>query len=85
VPAGTSGTLFVRLINNDNASNQDDSTAVRLFFENNSPVANPDSYSTLEDTPLTIPGPGVLGNDSDPESDSLRAVLVTQTTNVTLY
>ena len=81
VPAGTSGTLFVRLINNDNASNQDNSTAVRLYFENNSPVANPDSYSTLEDTPLTIPGPGVLGNDSDLDSDSLRAVLVTQPTN----
>jgi len=81
VPAGTSGTLFVRLINNDNASNQDNSTAVRLYFENNSPVANPDSYSTLEDTPLTIPGPGVLGNDSDPESDSLMAVLVRQPTN----
>ena len=81
VPAGTSGTLFVRLVNNDNASGQDNSTAVRLYFDNNSPAANQDSYSTLEDTPLTVPGPGVLGNDSDPESDSLRAVLVTQPSN----
>src|SRR5207244_13219096 len=29
------------------------------------PVANADSYSTNEDTLLTVAAPGVLGNDSD--------------------
>ena len=30
-----------------------------------------------EDTALTVPAPGVLGNDSDPDSEPLTAVLVT--------
>src|SRR5207244_3177414 len=32
---------------------------------NDAPVANPDSYSTAEDTTLTITAPGVLANDTD--------------------
>lgn len=32
---------------------------------NDLPIANPDSYSTNEDTPLNVPAPGVLSNDSD--------------------
>ena len=40
------------------------------------PVANPDSYSTNEHTTLTVAAPGVLGNDSDPENDTLTASLV---------
>ena len=42
--------------------------------ENQPPVANPDSYSTNEDTTLTIAAPGVLGNDNDPDSDPITAV-----------
>ncbi len=38
------------------------------------PVANPDSYSTNEDTTLSITAPGVLGNDNDPNGDPLTAV-----------
>jgi VCBS repeat-containing protein len=43
---------------------------------NDPPVAADDSYATNEDTPLTIAAPGVLGNDSDADSDPLIAVLV---------
>jgi len=42
---------------------------------NDPPVANDDSASTDEDTPLTVPAPGVLGNDTDVDGDSLHAVL----------
>jgi VCBS repeat-containing protein len=42
---------------------------------NQAPVAGADSYSTPEDTPLTVAAPGVLGNDSDPDHDTLTAVL----------
>ena len=42
---------------------------------NDPPVANDDSYSTLVNTPLNVPAPGVLGNDSDPDGDPLTAVL----------
>ena len=46
-----------------------DSTSL---FEN-PPVAQDDSYSTDEDTPLTVPAPGVLSNDSDLDGDPLMA------------
>ena len=44
---------------------------------NDPPVANDDSYSTDEDTTLNVAAPGVLGNDSDPEGDTLTAIKVT--------
>jgi CSLREA domain-containing protein len=46
------------------------------------PTANPDSYSTNEDTPLSIAAPGVLQNDTDPDAgDTLTAVLVSGPAN----
>ncbi len=41
---------------------------------NQPPVANDDSYTTPQDTSLDIPAPGVLGNDTDPDGDTLTAV-----------
>ena len=43
---------------------------------NRAPAAAADAYSTAEDTPLTVAAPGVLGNDTDPDGDSLSAVVV---------
>jgi len=43
---------------------------------NDAPVAANDSYSTNEDTALNVATPGVLGNDSDVDSPSITAVLV---------
>jgi|GEM_PF-5165592 len=45
---------------------------------NQPPVANPDSYHTNEDNSLTIPAPGMLGNDNDPENDPLTVVKQTE-------
>jgi VCBS repeat-containing protein len=44
-----------------------------LLPPNTPPVAANDSYSTNEDTALSVPAPGVLGNDSDPDGDTLTA------------
>ena len=44
---------------------------------NDAPVATGDSYSTTEDTPLTVSAPGVLANDTDIDSSTLTAPLVT--------
>jgi VCBS repeat-containing protein len=44
---------------------------------NDPPAATDDAYSTAEDTPLTIAAPGVLGNDTDPDSSTLTAAVVT--------
>jgi VCBS repeat-containing protein len=43
---------------------------------NDAPVASFDSGETAEDTPLTVAAPGVLGNDSDVDLDTLSAALV---------
>jgi hypothetical protein len=48
------------------------------------PVAANDSYSTGENTALTVSAPGVLGNDSDPDGDTLSTVLVSAPSNGTL-
>ena len=43
---------------------------------NDPPVAVDDIYSVNEDETLTIPAPGVLGNDTDVEGDSLTVALL---------
>src|SRR5207237_9646251 len=43
---------------------------------NTPPVAADDSYVTDEDTPLAVPAPGVLANDTDADGDPLQATLV---------
>src|SRR5665213_1077179 len=44
---------------------------------NDPPVANNDTYITLEDVPLIVPAAsGILANDTDVEGDPLTAVLV---------
>ncbi len=52
---------------------------------NAAPVAANDSYSTDQDTPLTVVvADGVLDNDTDADNDSLTAVLDTDVSNGTL-
>jgi VCBS repeat-containing protein len=57
---------------------------VTVIPVNDKPVANNDSFNTDEDMVLTMPAPGVLGNDSDVEMDALMAVLVTAPSNGSL-
>lgn len=45
---------------------------------NSAPVANNDSYSLNEDEALTVSGAGVLGNDTDADTNPLTAIIVTQ-------
>ena len=44
---------------------------------NAAPVAVADSYSTPKNTTLTVAAPGVLGNDTDADGDTLTAIKVT--------
>ncbi|MDX1920284.1 MAG: tandem-95 repeat protein, partial [Candidatus Caenarcaniphilales bacterium] len=48
---------------------------------NDIPVAKNDSYSTNEDTALTVPAKGILSNDSDIDGDSLSSILVSGPSN----
>ena len=51
---------------------------------NEPPVATDDAYGTSEDTTLNVAAPGVLGNDSDVNGDSLSASLQTGPSDGTL-
>jgi VCBS repeat-containing protein len=51
---------------------------------NQAPVAANNSYTTNEDTALTVGAPGVLGNDTDFDGSALTAGLVTGPANGTL-
>ncbi|MBC7128925.1 MAG: tandem-95 repeat protein, partial [Thermoplasmatales archaeon] len=59
---------------------QADSNIATVYITINSvndpPIANDDYYSTNEDTQLVVNAPGVLGNDSDIDGDTLTAILV---------
>ncbi len=51
---------------------------------NDAPVANADAFSTSEGVAMVISAPGVTGNDSDIDGDSVTASLVTGPANGTL-
>ena len=60
----------------DGSANSNTATVTITVNEvNTAPTAGDNSYSTDEDTTLNVPAPGVLGNDTDPDGDSLNAVL----------
>lgn len=48
-----------------------------FYLSNRAPVATNDAYTTNEDTLLTVPAPGVLGNDSDGDGDPMTAAIAT--------
>ncbi|WP_454786384.1 Ig-like domain-containing protein [Mycobacterium antarcticum] len=56
---------------------------INVTSVNDAPIANPDTYTTAEDTPLTVAIPnGVMGNDSDPDDDAaLTATVITPPTH----
>jgi hypothetical protein len=51
---------------------------------NQPPTAGDDEFSTDEDTPLEVDGPGVLDNDGDPDGDDLSATVETSTSSGTI-
>jgi VCBS repeat-containing protein len=57
---------------------------IAVTATNDTPAGVADAYTTAEDTVLTVPAPGVLGNDGDPDGDPLTAVLVTGPSHGTL-
>jgi VCBS repeat-containing protein len=67
---------FTYKTNDGTADSNTATVSITVNAVNDAPVANPDSYSTGEDTPLNVAAPGVLGNDTDVEGSPLTAVLV---------
>ena len=75
LPAGVftnSGTIGSATGDSDTTNN---SSTAGVMVLNVAPMAVNDNYTTGDDVPLTVAAPGVLGNDSDANGDSLTAVL----------
>ncbi|KPK53598.1 MAG: hypothetical protein AMS22_07185 [Thiotrichales bacterium SG8_50] len=71
------GSYTLRLTANDGALSSSDDVVVTVEPAppvNTAPVATDNTYTTNEDTPLTVPAPGVLGNDTDADGDTMTAV-----------
>jgi len=58
--------------------------SLSITHVNHAPVAKDDAYSVAEDGTLSTPKPGVLGNDTDLDSDPLSAQLVAGPSHGTL-
>jgi uncharacterized repeat protein (TIGR01451 family) len=71
IPAGAAQDAA---INPNTASTSMDNTVT--YVPNTPPVANPDSYSTTQDTPHGVAAPGVLGNDSDSDAGNMITALL---------
>ena len=61
-----------------------DTVTITVTAVNDPPVTSDDSYTTAEDTQLTIAASGLLTNDSDVEGDSLTVVLLSGPSHGTL-
>jgi Big-like domain-containing protein len=57
---------------------------VTITVTNGLPIAADDTYQTNKNVALNVAAPGVLGNDSDPNSDPLTAVVDVNPSNGTL-
>src|SRR5262249_30055883 len=51
---------------------------------NRAPVAVADNYTLLKNTTMTVPAPGVLGNDSDADGYTLTAIKIADPAHGTL-
>jgi VCBS repeat-containing protein len=84
-PPNFSGvTSFTYQADDGTARSNTATVAITVNAVNDAPSAQPDSYTTAEDTPLSAGGTGVLGNDTDAEAEALTAELVRNVSNGTL-
>jgi VCBS repeat-containing protein len=67
---------FTYKANDGSADSNVATVSITVTPVNDAPVAANDTYTTAEDTPLTVSAPGVLANDTDVDGDALSAVLV---------
>ena len=60
-------------------------TTITMTTVNNAPTAVDDSHSVNEGGTLNVAAPGVVGNDTDPDLDTLNAVLVSGPTHASSF
>ena len=81
---GNADDTFTYTVSDGNGGFDTGTVTISVAPVNDAPVAADDSYSTAEDTGLTVSAPGVLGSDTDVDVDFLSAALVIGTTNGSL-
>jgi VCBS repeat-containing protein len=69
---------FSYLANDGSADSEATAVTINVTPVNDAPTAANDELTTAEDTPLTVPAPGILGNDADLDGDPLTSTIVTQ-------
>jgi hypothetical protein len=75
--ANSTGTqTFTYTVSDSKGGADDGAVTVTVSAVNDAPMANTDSYTTAEDTALTIHAPGVLGNDTDVDGDDLSVSVI---------
>src|SRR6185503_15625964 len=80
----TVGDHAVRIIVNGQCGSVTNSATLTVNAVNRPPVAVNDGYATTEDTPLNVSAPGILANDTDADTNTLSAILVSGPTHGTL-
>lgn len=73
----TGGDSFTYHANDGELDSNVVTVSIIVNAANTAPTATGDSYSTAQNTSLTISGPGVLTNDTDAQNDPLTAILNT--------
>lgn len=56
-------------------------TVVVPEYGDDAPVLQPDAYSMVQDTVLTVDAPGVLANDDDPDGSPFQAMIIPSSAN----
>jgi VCBS repeat-containing protein len=75
---------FTYEVSDGNGSTAPATVTITVNNVNDAPTAQNDTYTTDEDQPLTVNAPGILQNDSDPDSDTLTATLESGPSNGSL-
>ena len=83
----TTAPRSINFVVNDGIGNSNTATTtVTIVAVDGPPVADNDNYSVAEGATLTVPAPGVLDGDTDPEGDTpITAVLVTGPANASSF
>ena len=69
----------------DGQSNSTPATVTITVAPDQVPVANNDAYTMMQNATLSVAAPGVLGNDTDADGNSLTAALSSTVSHGTLY
>lgn len=72
---------FTYVVSDGSLDSNPATVTVNVISINRAPVSLDDSYTTTEDTPLSVALPGILGNDSDIDHDSLTVSIVSGPAN----